>query len=154
MTTIAFDGKNVVADGLACRGDTKLEWPVQKLVIVGDTLFGACGHRAYLRSFIDWWTPDGSNPDGFPKFGDGAKDTTFIVWFAGQCFSYHADGPFFDECRPPMAWGSGRDFALAAMACGKSAREAVEIAMRFDPWTGGELQEVHLVTAIGWPYET
>jgi len=31
-----------------------------------------------------------------------------------------------------MAWGSGRDYAMGAMAMGASATEAVEIANRFD----------------------
>lgn len=34
------------------------------------------------------------------------------------------------------ACGSGRDFALAAMACGKTAQEAVELASQFDCSTG------------------
>jgi len=37
--------------------------------------------------------------------------------------------------------GSGRKFALAAMECGKSPREAVEIAIKYDIYSGGEIQE-------------
>jgi ATP-dependent protease HslVU (ClpYQ) peptidase subunit len=37
----------------------------------------------------------------------------------------------------PIAIGSGRDFALAAMKCGKGAVKAVEIAAELDTATGG-----------------
>lgn len=39
----------------------------------------------------------------------------------------------------PWAWGSGMDFAIAALACGKDAVGAVEIACRFDIHSGGEV---------------
>jgi ATP-dependent protease HslVU (ClpYQ) peptidase subunit len=42
------------------------------------------------------------------------------------------------------AIGSGRTAALVAMTCGKSAAEAVRIAMLFDPHTGGRVQMVKL----------
>lgn len=35
-----------------------------------------------------------------------------------------------------MAWGSGRDYAMGAMARGANAKEAAEIAMRFDNGCG------------------
>jgi len=37
------------------------------------------------------------------------------------------------------AIGSGAKVALGAMACGKSAIEAVRIAARYDPYTGGRI---------------
>lgn len=35
--------------------------------------------------------------------------------------------------------GSGSDYALGAIAAGKSVRKALEIAAELDPYTGGEL---------------
>lgn len=44
-------------------------------------------------------------------------------------------------CREPFyAIGSGTKCALAAMHCGLSAAEAVEVAKRVDPHTGGRVQ--------------
>ena len=40
-----------------------------------------------------------------------------------------------------FAIGCGGDFALAAMECGKTPKEAVEIAAKFTVNTGGEIQE-------------
>ena len=42
------------------------------------------------------------------------------------------------------AIGSGRDFAMAAIALGKNAREAVELAAQFDIYTGGDVECVQL----------
>jgi len=42
--------------------------------------------------------------------------------------------------KPPFfAMGSGKEFALGAMGQGASAEQAVDVAMRFDPGTGGEI---------------
>jgi ATP-dependent protease HslVU (ClpYQ) peptidase subunit len=40
--------------------------------------------------------------------------------------------------RVPNKWaiGSGADFALAAMACNRSAKGAIEVANKFDQYTG------------------
>lgn len=46
--------------------------------------------------------------------------------------------------RKQHAIGSGRDFALAAMHCGKSALEAVQIAGYFDTGTGGATHGVNI----------
>lgn len=43
-----------------------------------------------------------------------------------------------------MAWGSGRDFAIAAMDFGKSAKEAVKYAMTRDSATGGKVRSFKL----------
>ena len=42
------------------------------------------------------------------------------------------------------AVGSGRDFAIAAMHLGKTAREAVELACLYDIYTGGPITEITL----------
>lgn len=42
------------------------------------------------------------------------------------------------------AVGSGAHYALTAMACGKNAVQAVRIAARFDPGTGGRVQSMKL----------
>ena len=39
----------------------------------------------------------------------------------------------------PFAFGSGEDFAMAAMLCGKTAAEAIEVAEQLDLYTGGHI---------------
>jgi ATP-dependent protease HslVU (ClpYQ) peptidase subunit len=45
---------------------------------------------------------------------------------------------------PFMAWGSGRDFALGAMAMGATAREAVAVACRFNVYCGNGIDAFDL----------
>ena len=49
------------------------------------------------------------------------------------------------ELRPegPRIWTAGRDFALAAMYCGKTAAEAVEVAKAFNVWTAGPVDTLN-----------
>lgn len=42
------------------------------------------------------------------------------------------------------AWGSGRDFALAALHLGRSAREAVEVACLFETGCGNGIDVIEL----------
>ena len=44
----------------------------------------------------------------------------------------------------PAAIGSGAPYAIAAMACGKNAMDAVKIAKKFDPYTGGRITSIKL----------
>jgi len=46
-----------------------------------------------------------------------------------------------DEVDDFMAIGSGREFALAAMECGGSPRDAVAVAIKYDIYSGGDIQE-------------
>jgi ATP-dependent protease HslVU (ClpYQ) peptidase subunit len=45
-----------------------------------------------------------------------------------------------------IAIGSGGDLAMGAMGAGATARQAVEIAARFDCFTGGKIDEFRLST--------
>ena len=44
--------------------------------------------------------------------------------------------------QPPVAVGSGCEFAIGAMAAGASSADAVRIAAKFDINTGGPVQEI------------
>lgn len=68
------------------------------------------------------------------------KDFSALVWYS--------DGrveEIYDTLYPiPVTWkysalGTGAPFAMAAMLCGKTAREAVEIAKKLDCQTGGKI---------------
>lgn len=48
------------------------------------------------------------------------------------------------ELNGPIAIGSGGDFAMGAMLSGSNAEEAVRIAIKCDPFTGGEIIKFEL----------
>lgn len=59
-------------------------------------------------------------------------------------YLYEANGARYPIKDQFYAVGSGAPYALGAMAMGASPEEAVAIAARFDPNTGGELEVFNL----------
>lgn len=79
------------------------------------------------------WVKAGYPPDKFPKLQEDKDDySTFLVLDKDgiRLYEYGPEPIRFEDKQ--YATGSGRDFALAAMYLGKTAKEAVEIASLFD----------------------
>jgi ATP-dependent protease HslVU (ClpYQ) peptidase subunit len=136
MTTVAYKNGILAGDGKACRGDLVLSLSERKVQRLKDgSLVAVVGRPAPSPPFIDWLAA-GQEGDA-PTLGNECgvihlrKDGTLRVY---------EDGGHIDEPPDkPHAWGSGWQIAATAMACGKSAREAVEIATRLDVWSGGKV---------------
>lgn len=134
MTTIAYDGKTLAADTLASNG---IKWRFRKLYRLPDgSLFGAAGSCQEILAVLAWLRR-GEKPSDLQNF-EG-----LIVSQAG------VSALGMRLMREPVveryyAVGSGAHFAIAAMACGRSAVQAVRIAARFDPGTGGRVESMRL----------
>lgn len=133
MTCIAFDGKSIAADRQASNGNTKRA--TTKLFRLADgSIATMSGLIAHARTRLRWYEA-GAKIEDWPTF-DGDDYVCLIVWNKDG-LRYWEDGPVAETVEHGFwAFGSGRDFAIAAMACGKSAREAVEIACQFDTGCG------------------
>lgn len=70
--------------------------------------------------------------------------TTFITPENWNCEFDPDDVGLWEITGPFAAVGSGGDFAIVAMECGKSAKEAVDIACRFDPNSRGPIHSLSL----------
>jgi len=81
------------------------------------------------------------------KDGRDSFASHLIIAVAGVCGYIAADFSFFGAGNPFFAVGSGGDFALGAMAAGKTAPEAIEIAAKHDSYTG-PIVDVHRVTWV------
>lgn len=128
MTTIAWDGKTLAGDRRA--GGTFLT-RVKKIWRLSDgRLFGCAGSLDEMTAVRDWL-------EGEPK-PKGLRDFTgILIELDGTVCRFEEKltrTPILERCH---AVGSGAPFAITAMALGKTAREAVGIAARFDPRTGG-----------------
>lgn len=135
MTTIAYDGKVMAADTLHVSGYTKSYaqkiWFLRPGVIVG-----AAGPAATAAEVIDW-LDRGAHPADFPKVQRG-DDWSLVLVVANRRIMRIEQGPIPIMVRGPYAAaGSGAEFALAAMALGKSAYDAVQLAGELDTGTGG-----------------
>lgn len=143
MTTIAYDGRFVAADSL--QGSSDYDSPVSavKLVQKGNAVYAICGYFAWFDAWITWHI-NGADPMNTPVCKYDRTDTAFIVFQGGACVSYSMELPYPDEAFPGEAFGSGRKYAMGAMAMGANATEAVKIAIKLDPGSGGAVQVVDL----------
>lgn len=155
MTTIAFDGRYLAADGRMTRSDIICSDSVKKIrlveaIIRGKTqevaVFGA-GSWNGIYAIMEWMTqndvfdidPDLPRPS-FPADPDGSyssQDVSFITR-DGQAYCLDA------QSRPapypaPIADGSGFPFAQMGLALGQNAVEAVRSAIKLDVNSGGEI---------------
>lgn len=157
MTTIAWDGKTLAADRRATYGNLKASvTKIFRLEASGPTRcwsFEDVMLFAWSGSFQDGLAireyMEGNQHCGVPKpelkedSGSG-----LIITYDRRLFRLEnrlVRIPIREEF---TAVGSGRDFAIAAMACGKGAAEAVELAARFDAWTGDGVDVEYFEGAI------
>ena len=131
MSTIAFDGKMISADRQASQDSWK--YPVMKLFRIRwngfDCVLGVVGHYQDGLLVRDWLENGGDKPVV-------NKDTfAALLIKKGVCYRMEEKLVMW-SVEAPHALGSGRDFALGAMCCGKTAEESIAIASQFDPGSG------------------
>lgn len=141
MTTIAFKG-GIVASDRRMNSNGVLLCEGSKIVrnARGDVAAG-CGSLNKLGDCFRWFLDGEKNADFRPYLG---PLDMFVIFRADGVTLDHfsTDGRATNGTmqirrdQPFIAFGSGAMAALGAMACGKSAREAIEIAARFDCFTG------------------
>lgn len=97
---------------------------------------GFAGSAAEAMEFCKWFR-DGADPLEWPHCQNltalvlvKRSKTVKCLWF---------EGPVPMDCSKYAAIGSGADFAMAAMYCGKTATEAVKVAIQLDPFSGGRV---------------
>ena len=123
--------------------DSQSEWFYveqcnQKIFRVNGMLVGVAGQLGDAIKFRNWLKNGGDRPVITEKF-------SAIVVKNKKVLQY-------DACLEPMktegyaAVGSGACFAIAAMDCGKSAKEALEIARKRDSGTGGRIRMMRIKT--------
>jgi hypothetical protein len=101
-----------------------------------DVIIATAGESSPGMVFYDWYGSGKPIPDMFLHMGG---DFTCLVLTPKGLYEYdvYCRGELIEE--DFYAVGSGAMAALAAMWCGKSALEAVRVAARIDPFTGGRI---------------
>lgn len=141
MSVIAWDGTTLAGDRRATIGG--LIRTINKIFRVtnphdGQVVLAAYAGEADCGEAMLHWFAAGADPSRFPE---SQKDKEMwagllIVWPDGELWKFERT-PFPIKFPPQQfAIGSGRDFALAAMHLGKTAQEAVEVAIHFDSGCG------------------
>lgn len=135
MTVIAWDGKTLAADKMCLHGNTRSA--VTKIFRVGKELVGISGCFPDGMELLEWFR-DGAKASDFPSINRNHDRgaALLVIGVDGRPRKYEV-GPipfYFDG--PHAAGGCGDEAALVAMACGRTAREAVELAIRFNSGCG------------------
>lgn len=136
VTTIAFKDGVLASDSAAFYGDYRSHDDAIKIVRCDDgSLLGACGDMVALDVAREWI--NGGKVGRVPLDGNSTAlhVTKQGVWV------YESHGAF-KMTRTYYAMGSGGIVARVAMECGKSAPEAVKLATKFDPWSGGRVRKL------------
>jgi hypothetical protein len=128
MTCIAFDGNTLAADRRV-TDQCDLHRTTTKIVQIGDTLLGIEGRECVGLEMREWYA-NGCIPADFPALAREEKASLIVI--RQRKILVFQTSPIAVEVREEFwAWGSGRDYAIAAMALGRTAKEAVELAAHF-----------------------
>lgn len=135
MTVIAWDGKTLAADKRATNGTSISS--ITKIYCVDDFLVGISGGMSLGAHFLAW-VKEGRKPDKFPGELKDKDDwvPALVIEPDGKILKYERTAyPMVIEDKF-HAIGCGRDYAMAAMLLGKSAKEAVKVASQLDSSCG------------------
>lgn len=135
MTIICWDGKTLAADKRMTAG-TQVASVTKIRRLSKGRLAGMAGVVPDGFALMDWLNGR-MDPTKFTLSGDNCE-TEIMVIDKGSILIYGTGiglVPLSIE-EPFFAIGSGAPYALGALYCGKSARQAVEIACKFDAACG------------------
>lgn len=142
LTTIAFDGEYLAADGRVTIGSTVLSEVCNKIYKLSGLYNGeqmlyaaTAGDVDAAEDIIDYLRGDS------PELKESKAQ--ILLFTEGSIYSYWGRR-FTKECDKYLAIGSGMEVALAAMKCGKNAKDAVKVASQMDIYTGGKIRCVRI----------
>jgi 20S proteasome alpha/beta subunit len=144
MTILAWDGKilaadkRIVSNGLA-RTTTKI------FRLSDGCLFGGSGDISFIMQ-MKVWVENGCSVTDFPIAQRDQEDWQVCIIIDADGLRLYERTPHsirFDDAT--YACGSGRDYAVAAMHLGKTAKEAAEIACLFDIHCGNGIDTLELL---------
>lgn len=135
MTTIAWDGRTLASDSQV-TGDY-LENTFVKIRRFRNVLCGACGAMEQAELFFRWVK------DGMPDKRPELTEIDALLVRGKTCYWY-GEKLIGIRAAKLSAIGSGARFAIAAMHCGKTSKEAIALARKLDAGTGGRIRSITL----------
>lgn len=153
MSTIAFKNGIMAAETLCSTGGirsyaskirrirfcNKPNSSVYRIV-----LFGVAGDITIFPFFIKWYETTKVKIDRLVKDRPERlekADVNFLVYDTGVLYFFCETGCSVVN-EPWAAIGSGQSLAIGAMEMGASAKRAVEVACKWDMYSGGEIETI------------
>lgn len=143
MTVIAWDGKTLAADRRMCVGNTIKS--TTKIRRRGGELLAIAGNLSIGMELLAWYE-EGAEPAKWPASNrDLDKGASLMVvrpdmtvWrYESTPYAFKIEGAF-------CAFGCGEESAMVAMACGLTAKDAVEMTARFNTGCGNGVDTLEL----------
>ena len=146
MTVIAWDGKALCGDRMASASG--MPFSVTKVFRVNAGRIGIVGIDGGMASGLRLvkWIINGEKPEEYPdcQKDDNQYCHALFITSEKKILRYERQITPIEIEEPFFAVGTGRDFAMAAMALGKTSREGVLLASRYDENCGRGFDEMSL----------
>lgn len=145
MTTIALSHTDMACDSQDTT-DEVIRMTGSKITELPDgRLVGGCGEHGQFYRIVEWLqlSPSAQNKERFNYTEDYNEDLNSSVLIYdpkdNKAYMMHSYEYQPIEIPIPNALGSGQGYALGAMEMGATAEEAVAVACKYDPNTGGRI---------------
>lgn len=153
MSIVAWDGKTLATDRLGDAGDLKRDVAKSRVSTVHECILAWTGGISEGMRVANWYDIEPSKRGEFPACQNNDRWCRLIIADASGAATIEQEPVEIDVLEPFMAWGSGRDYALGAMAMGANARQAVVVACRFafscglgiDVWDLATLEKIERI---------
>lgn len=140
MTTIAIKDGILACEGKETHSDGFIvSWNTEKVLLHNDAYYGFCGSTHHTLVVMDTIKANGELTDVSPDITlqfikMHKKGPPLLLWLENGHLTQEIIG------KEGMAIGSGMNYAMVAMSCGKSAVEAVKEAIKWDCFSGGKVK--------------
>jgi ATP-dependent protease HslVU (ClpYQ) peptidase subunit len=139
MTTIVYNHKDgeIASDSQVTSGDLIQPWKCTKLIRINSGWVAMSGSVVDYGSYIN--ILEGKDISGDKT---NLKNQCLVIPDKGDSYNFWFDSlghPVKEVVTGSWAIGSGREYALGALAVGASAKEAVRAAIKYDIYSGGKI---------------
>ena len=139
MTTIVYKDGVIAYDSRCTRSGIIESDNTEKKVIINGIVYFGCGTLTDAERFAEYY--EKREASGKVNFEALVIDSG-IVYDSSVCDD---EGFWRNEIDEPFAIGSGKMFAFTAMDMGASAKEAVEMAIKRDMYSGGKVRTFKMI---------
>lgn len=148
MTTIAWDGKVLAADGRATSAhiiesnNRQKIFPAKRgMVLKGSPIvcWGFAGDATGIQLIKEWIETDADAPSEFPE----EFKFNLLVITESSVWELHSGFYGWYEIDDKTAIGSGEEFAISAMALNRTAVAAIQHAITLDAFSGGTISYIN-----------
>ena len=129
MSVVVWDGISLAADRQCTNGEFRFN--TQKLFRHQNGTLSAFTGSIDTGLAMRRWYDEGAQRETWPVGQRHENWSRLIIATDIAVFYYEQEPEAIPLLQKQMAWGSGRDFALGALAMGATAQQAVEIANQY-----------------------